>query len=427
MSEEYIVEAIVEERERGGKREVLVKWEGYDEADDNTWEPLKAVKNTEAYMSYAAAKGKGAECKADEEGDESEDEDAEYEATSESGSESGSDGEWTAPKERTQPTPKQPTPKLGKGKKSPAGVTPPTAGAPKRAPKRARPVDVADVDELSADAIVHVLASWDAPTLKAFGAAVLKETGAGWSAPFGGFKAAGKKGEVLEDLVVVVRSAYEGLGTEGVYSWRSRESEARFSSARIESREVDDEAATLIAGINAAFTRAQSAIVSKKAKAAMCAPAKALLPMLQVLDKAQLAQLVCQLVDDGEVDEAAVLSRLPSADLEPILAECEKCVKAIRRALPNSRWGSCTDNYGYKRCKSAVATAKRKLLEGAKQFKTSKQWATAKDFATRALPIARDMVVFDHHDNNGARTAAIDALTKLREEAASKLGDQLAD
>ena len=50
---------LAEERERGGKREVLVKWEGYDEADDNTWEPLKAVKNTEAYIAYAAAKGKG--------------------------------------------------------------------------------------------------------------------------------------------------------------------------------------------------------------------------------------------------------------------------------------------------------------------------------------------------------------------------------
>ena len=78
-----------------------------------------------------------------------------------------------------------------------------------------------------------------------------------------------------------------------------------------------------------------------------------------------------------------------------------------------ARGRQAVQDLGYKRCKSALATAK--------------QWATAKDFATRALPIARDMVVFDHHGNNGARTAAIDALTKLREEAAAKLGDQLAD
>ena len=42
----------------------------------------------------------------------------------------------------------------------------------------------------------------------------------------------------------------------------------------------------------------------------------------------------------------------------------EAVVKAIARALPNSRWGSCTDNYGYKRCASACNTAKRKFLEG---------------------------------------------------------------
>ena len=165
---------------------------------------------------------------------------------------------------------------------------------------------------------------------------------------------------------------------------------------------------------------------------------------MEVLDKAQLATLVCTLVDAGHV-----INALPSADLEPLLKarplppahqrlrhfslvlprthpstprgaapqELEKLVKAISRALPNSRWGSCTDNYGYKRCASACNTAKRKFLEGVKQYKSSKQWGAAKEFADRALPIARQMVVFDHDGNNGARSAVLTALVSLQAEA----------
>ena len=36
---EYEVERILSSRKVGGKTEYLVRWKGYDEEDDNTWEP----------------------------------------------------------------------------------------------------------------------------------------------------------------------------------------------------------------------------------------------------------------------------------------------------------------------------------------------------------------------------------------------------
>ena len=39
------------------------------------------------------------------------------------------------------------------------------------------------------------------------------------------------------------------------------------------------------------------------------------------------------------------------------------------------------------------------------------------EFAERALPFAREMVVFDHDANNGARAAVLTALQALRAEA----------
>ena len=52
-----------------------------------------------------------------------------------------------------------------------------------------------------------------------------------------------------------------------------------------------------------------------------------------------------------------------------------------------------------------------------KTYKSSKQWGAAKEFADRALPIAREMVVFDHDANNGARAAVLTALQALQAEA----------
>lgn len=61
------------------------------------------------------------------------------------------------------------------------------------------------------------------------------------------------------------------------------------------------------------------------------------------------------------------------------------------------------------------------LLQGAKQFKGAKQWSTAKEYSERALPIARDMVVFDCVDDNGARNTVISELQKLQQEAEAQM------
>jgi len=41
QEEVYEVEKIIESRLRKGKKEYLIKWKGYDNEEDNTWEPLE--------------------------------------------------------------------------------------------------------------------------------------------------------------------------------------------------------------------------------------------------------------------------------------------------------------------------------------------------------------------------------------------------
>ena len=53
--EEYEVETIVSKRIRKGKVEYLVKWKGWDNPDDNTWEPIANLECKELIEEYEAA------------------------------------------------------------------------------------------------------------------------------------------------------------------------------------------------------------------------------------------------------------------------------------------------------------------------------------------------------------------------------------
>lgn len=58
--EEYEVETIIEKRTRKGKTEYLVKWKGWDNPDDNTWEPVENLESSEELIKeYEKAHGGG--------------------------------------------------------------------------------------------------------------------------------------------------------------------------------------------------------------------------------------------------------------------------------------------------------------------------------------------------------------------------------
>merc|ERR1712080_170422 len=51
-AEEYEVETIVSKRLRKGKAEYLVKWKGWEDPDDNTWEPIGNLECHELIEEY---------------------------------------------------------------------------------------------------------------------------------------------------------------------------------------------------------------------------------------------------------------------------------------------------------------------------------------------------------------------------------------
>jgi hypothetical protein len=55
---EYVVDAVLDDRVRRGKREYLVHWAGYH-ANDSTWEPIANVQGSEALVTYQESSGRG--------------------------------------------------------------------------------------------------------------------------------------------------------------------------------------------------------------------------------------------------------------------------------------------------------------------------------------------------------------------------------
>jgi len=63
--EEYEVETIINKRIRRGKVEYQVKWKGWDNPDDNTWEPVANLECPELISEYEKKHG-GSEAPADD-------------------------------------------------------------------------------------------------------------------------------------------------------------------------------------------------------------------------------------------------------------------------------------------------------------------------------------------------------------------------
>ncbi|OSX76082.1 hypothetical protein BU14_0207s0001 [Porphyra umbilicalis] len=87
----------------------------------------------------------------------------------------------------------------------------------------------------------------------------------------------------------------------------------------------------------------------------------ALRPRLVALSQGQLADVLLGVMATGALTEEDLLAALPPPDLSEVKERLAAANHLIRRAMPNSRWGSSADEYSYRRCAAAV-TAFKKLL-----------------------------------------------------------------
>ena len=274
--------------------------------------------------------------------------------------------------------------------------------------------------DAQAERIVQAISKWSLDGLKAF-IRRLQQLRVSQSTDKlypGSVLKMGTKQAMLEDLRVVVHAALT-LG-EGVVQSTSyhRDQQVQFESARIHNagaRPTYRSRPPAREAILRAFHEAEEEVACAGRQKGRSEEAKRLELRFQALDKPQLLRLLMKIVDSHPelVPELAVDGGCPMPDLGALLDERHKLVKAIYKAVPNSRFGSQRDDYCYARCASAVAAAKTALLKPVTQYKACKQWDVALAYAEGALPIAREMPQWDHENNNSARNGVIEALQEL--------------
>jgi hypothetical protein len=167
-----------------------------------------------------------------------------------------------------------------------------------------------------------------------------------------------------------------------------------YSSGDGSSEEDDDYARTVS---KKARTAAGSEL--KVSKVSKPKGLKALEKQLKALPRDQLcAAVVAFLAEDPELEHRFVAS-LPAPDISSFLVTLQAASRAISRALPNSRWGSSCDHYGYKRCSSAVTAFKKLWNEQVTTLVDGDKTAFA-DYCTQAAVVLDCAVDFNCEKDN---------------------------
>uniref|UniRef100_A0A7S0RBS8 PHD-type domain-containing protein n=1 Tax=Pyramimonas obovata TaxID=1411642 RepID=A0A7S0RBS8_9CHLO len=273
--------------------------------------------------------------------------------------------------------------------------------------------------------IIDALTHWSAADLKLF-VNELKELetdqAVGWCQSkliYSDTLPKGKREDMLADIHVIVRAAVvleqhvvkcipEGPGTG--YRAFDPNRDRDYSHAKPRREQVLD-----------AFARACEKVKAsedvKQRKRARSDESKQVEARLGVMERQQLADLLVLLLDTHPEILPTVEGALPPPDLKPALANAEKMVNAIRRALPNTRWGSSADAFCYRRCAGHVANAKQALVKPVQLYKAAKQWDLVVEYCTKALPLAENMIIWDDPTKRKARDSAIKTLTEAKEQA----------
>jgi len=140
------------------------------------------------------------------------------------------------------------------------------------------------------------------------------------------------------------------------------------------------------------------------------------------LSQGQLADVLLGVVATGALTEADLLAALPPPDLSAVKERLAAANHLIRRAMPNSRWGSSTDEYAYRRCAAAVTAFKKLLAAETKAVEAAGHPRSVFVFCKVSADAIRATITWDNEAHNKWQAAA----EKTRDRLALKTAKAMA-
>ena len=160
---------------------------------------------------------------------------------------------------------------------------------------------------------------------------------------------------------------------------------------------------------------------------------------LQTLEKQQLVDLVLSLIDNeneaamnsnsnsnsnsNDVNQEGgtimnqVLNLLPKANLDEMFDKHKKLISNINKAKPYSRYGSTRDHYSYKRCKSAIVSARTAIINDGNYLLKTKEWDVILTYLKHSIKHCDDFPTWINPSDNQDAVKVKDALKKMYAQA----------
>ena len=150
----------------------------------------------------------------------------------------------------------------------------------------------------------------------------------------------------------------------------------------------------------------QSRNRSKRSKKENCSVMNAsLFSRLSACDKQQIIGTLERLLNeqkDGKLLAKRFEDLLPKPSLERIFQRHSVLIKAISKAQPWTKYGSSRDDYCFRRCRSAINTAKKAIIEDGKQLIQCQDWDTCLEYLVVEMGNIKQFPQWDNDSNNSA-------------------------
>ena len=149
--------------------------------------------------------------------------------------------------------------------------------------------------------------------------------------------------------------------------------------------------------------RGKAAVSAKAAKTVKpkqrAAKPVAIEKKLLAMPHGQLCATLAAFLGEDPALQEQFMASLPAVDISSFTVKLDQASRAISKALPNTRWGSSTDHFGYKRCCSAV-TAFKKLWNEHVAILVNGDKDALVNYSTEAVETLDSSVSFNSDSDN---------------------------
>lgn len=132
---------------------------------------------------------------------------------------------------------------------------------------------------------------------------------------------------------------------------------------------------------------------------------------LKALSASQLVDIVAEMVRKHPELKEDLSDIIPPPDLKPLEDRLHYLQRNVFKSMPNSRWGSKTDSFCYRRVATHLEAFKKECLNQGRQLIESEQWAFVIEYVIMTLSYVEGLPTWDNSTHNKSKLQCFKGLS----------------